>query len=112
MEVSATQKNMSISVAKLRLIVNSLVGKNVEEALTILQFMPSPWAKNVAKVVRSAAANAENNFEMDPTGLRIIRVNIGPAPTLKRYYPRARGTAGPNFKRHSNMTVVLDEEAI
>ncbi|MFL2640427.1 MAG: 50S ribosomal protein L22 [Dehalococcoidia bacterium] len=111
MEVSATQKNMSISVAKLRLIVNSLVGKNVEEALTILQFMPSPWAKNVAKVVRSAAANAENNFEMDPTGLRIIRVNIGPAPTLKRYYPRARGTAGPNFKRHSNMTVVLDEEA-
>tara|TARA_B110000014_G_C20064024_1_gene554375 strand:+ start:879 stop:1190 length:312 start_codon:yes stop_codon:yes gene_type:complete len=102
---------MSISVAKLRLIVNSLVGKNVEEALTILQFMPSPWAKNVAKVVRSAAANAENNFEMDPTGLRIIRVNIGPAPTLKRYYPRARGTAGPNFKRHSNMTVVLDEEA-
>lgn len=103
---------MSISVAKLRLIVNSLVGKNVEEALTILQFMPSPWAKNVAKVVRSAAANAENNFEMDPTGLRIIRVNIGPAPTLKRYYPRARGTAGPNFKRHSNMTVVLDEEAI
>jgi large subunit ribosomal protein L22 len=102
---------MSISVAKLRLIVNSLVGKNVEEALTILQFMPSPWAKNVAKVVRSAAANAENNFEMDPTGLRIIRVNIGPAPTLKRYYPRARGTAGPNFKRHSNMTVVLDQEA-
>ena len=102
---------MSISVAKLRLIVNSLVGKNVEEALTILQFMPSPWAKNVAKVVRSAAANAENNFEMDPTGLRIIRVNIGPAPTLKRYYPRARGTAGPSFKRHSNMTVVLDQEA-
>jgi len=109
-EVSATHKNMSVSVEKLRRIANPLLGENIEDALTRLQFMPSPWAKAVAKVVRSAAANAENNFSMDPTLLRITQVNIGPATTLKRFYPRARGQAGPNYKRHSHLTVVLDEE--
>ncbi|MDP7619514.1 MAG: 50S ribosomal protein L22 [Dehalococcoidia bacterium] len=110
MEVSARTKNLSVSVKKLRLLVEPLRGQRVEEALISLQFTPSPWARSIAKVVRSAAANAETNFEMDPGMLRIVRVDIGPAPTLKRYYPRARGQAGPQFRRHSNLRVVVDDE--
>jgi large subunit ribosomal protein L22 len=110
MEVSAKVKNLSVSVKKLRLLVEPLRGQLVEEALTSLQFTPSPWAGHVAKVVRSAAANAETNFELDPSVLRIVRIDIGPAPTLKRYYPRARGQAGANFRRHSNLRVVVDDE--
>ena len=111
MEVSAKVKNLSLSVKKLRLLTNNLRGKRVEDALAELKFTPSPWAIPVAKVVRSAAANAETNYEMDPSTLRIVRVDIGPAPTLKRFYPRARGQAGANYHRHSNLRVVVDEEA-
>ena len=110
MEVSAKVKNLSVSTKKLRLLTEPLRGQRVEDALTSLQFTPSPWAKRIAKVVRSAAANAETNFELDPSVLRIVRVDIGPAPTLKRYYPRARGQAGPKFHRHSNLRIVVDDE--
>lgn len=93
-------------------LAGPLRGQHVEDALTHLQFLPSPWARKVAKVVRSAAANAENNYEMDPSVLRIVRIEIGPGVTLKRFIPRARGQAGPNYKRHCHLTVVVDEEAL
>ena len=110
MEVLAKAKNLSVSVRKLSLLVAPLRGVPVEDALTKLQFMPSPWAKQVAKVVRSAAANAENNYEMDPSTLRIVRIEVGPGVTLRRFVPRARGQAGPSFRRHSHLTIVVDEE--
>ncbi len=110
MQVTASARRMSLSVRKLHSLTQVLPGMNVDDALTQLQFMASPWAKEIAKVVRSAAANAENNYELDPGMLRIIRMDIGPAETLRRFKPRARGQAGKHFRRHSNLTVVVDDE--
>ncbi|MCY4575009.1 MAG: 50S ribosomal protein L22 [Chloroflexi bacterium] len=110
MQETARARRMSLSVRKLHLITQMLPGMNVDDALTQLQFMASPWAKEVAKVVRAAAANAENNYDLDPSMLRIARMDIGPAETLRRYKPRARGQAGKHFRKHSNLTVIVDDE--
>jgi large subunit ribosomal protein L22 len=110
MEVLAKVRNLSVSAKRLRLLAEPLRGKPVDQALTHLQFLPSPWAKQVAKVVRSAAANAENNYQMDPSTLKIVRVEVGQGVTLRRFTPRARGQAGPRFRRHSHLTIVVDEE--
>jgi large subunit ribosomal protein L22 len=85
-------------------------GKKVEEALTILKFLPSPSARTVAKVVKSAAANAENNFEMTPSDLRIVEIYIDGGRSMKRYRAGPRGRAKPILKRSSHITVVVKEE--
>jgi large subunit ribosomal protein L22 len=84
-------------------------GKKVDEALTILRFTPTPTAQVVAKVVKSAAANAENNFQMSPSGLKIINVFADGGRPLKRFRPRARGRANHILKRSSHITVIVDE---
>ncbi|MBI4301452.1 MAG: 50S ribosomal protein L22, partial [Chloroflexi bacterium] len=81
----------------------------VEEALTILRFLPTPSANVVARVVKSAAANAENNYQMSSTDLKITQIYVDEAPTLKRFRARARGQASPILKRSSHITVVVDE---
>ncbi|MEE9285142.1 MAG: 50S ribosomal protein L22 [Dehalococcoidia bacterium] len=110
MEVRAIAKNVSVSPKKLRRIVDTVRGKPVSEAMVILQFIPSPAAGEVAKVVKSAAANAENNFQMDPERLRIVRITADEGIKLRRYQPMARGRAGTVHKRHSHITVVVDQE--
>jgi large subunit ribosomal protein L22 len=86
-------------------------GKKVDEALALLQFAPTPTARVVAKVVKSAAANAENNYQMDPAELKIVGIFADEARTMKRYRPRARGRSAPILKRSSHITVVVSEEA-
>lgn len=110
MEVKATAKSLSLSPKKLEAIVSPLRGLEVEEALVTLRYHPSPWARQVAKAVRSAVANAENNFQMDPEELRIVRVDVGDAVRLKRSRPGARGRAAPILKRHSHLTIIVDNE--
>ena len=78
--------------------------------MNTLQLLPSPWAKTVAKVVQSAAANAENNMFMDRDSLRIVQITADNATPLKRFRPRARGRMGRITKRSSHVTVVVDEE--
>jgi len=85
-------------------------GKRVDEALTILNFSPTPTAKAVAKVIRSATASAENNFQMSPTELRITEIFADQGHTLKRYRPQSRGRINPILKRSSNITVFVTEE--
>ena len=109
MEVKAVAKNTGISPRKLRLIVDIIRGKGVEEALSILKFTPSPSARVVAKVVKPAAANAENNFQMSPD-LRIVSISVDVAPTMKRFRPRARGRMNRILKRSGHITVVVTEE--
>jgi large subunit ribosomal protein L22 len=75
-----------------------------------LGVLTSPWAVTVSKVVRSAAANAENNMLMDPDNLRISTIVADQATPLKRFRPRARGRIGRITKRASHITVVVDEE--
>ncbi len=110
MEVRAVAKDTGVSPRKVRLLVDMVRDRKVDEALTILRFAPTPTARVVAKVVKSAAANAENNFQMSPSDLRIVRVFIDEARTLKRFRARARGRVSPILKRSSHITVIVAEQ--
>lgn len=110
MEVRAVAKDTGVSPSKVRPLVDMVRGKMMDEALTTLQFTPSPVARVVTKVVKSAAANAENNFHMMPSDLRIVNIFVDEARTLKRFRPRARGRATPILKRSSHITVIVAEE--
>jgi large subunit ribosomal protein L22 len=109
-EVKATARGLGASPKRLKRIVDLVRGKPVNEALDTLKLLSSPWAKAVAKVVKSAAANAENNLLMDPDSLRIITIVADQGTPLKRFRPRARGRIGRITKRSSHVTVVVDEE--
>ena len=109
MEVRAVAKDTGISPRKVRPLVDMVRGKKVDEALTILNFAPTPTARVVAKAVKSAAANAENNFEMLPAELKVVKIFADEARTLKRFRPRARGRANRILKRSSHITVIVDE---
>jgi large subunit ribosomal protein L22 len=110
MKVKAVANEIGISPQKVRLVINMVRGKRVDEALTILRFMPTPTAKAVAKVIKSAVANAENNFQMSPAELRITDIFADQGHTLKRFRPQSRGRISPILKRSSNITVLVTEE--
>jgi len=110
MEVSAVAKDTGISPRKVRPWVDMVRGKKVDEALTILKFAPSPAARVVAKVVKSAAANADNNFQMSPSDLKIVNIFADEAQTLKRQRPRARSRVASILKRSSHITVIVSEQ--
>lgn len=111
MEVIARAKGIRMSPSKVRLVADMVRGKQVPEALTLLRFTPKRAAQEVAKVVKSAAANAENNFQLIPEGLRIARVSVDPGPSLKRFRPQARGRINPYLKRSCHITVVVEGES-
>jgi large subunit ribosomal protein L22 len=108
--VSAKVKNSGISARKIKLILDLIRGMNVDEALEMLRFMPSPAAAQVAKVVKSATANAENELLARTSDLRIVETYANEAPRLKRFIPRARGRANKMVRNSSHITVVVDEE--
>ncbi|MFA4835423.1 MAG: 50S ribosomal protein L22 [Dehalococcoidia bacterium] len=109
MEVKATAKGIRLSPYKARRIVDGVRGKKVDEALAILKFMPSPNARTVSRVVKSAAANAENNFQMSPSDLRIVRAFVGEGLTMKRIRFKGRGRVSPVLKRMCHITIVVEE---
>jgi large subunit ribosomal protein L22 len=109
MEVKAISKDTGVSPRKMRLIVGMVKGKKVEEALNILRFAPTPNAVIVAKTIKSAAANAENNFQMTPSELKIVKITADEARMLKRFRSRSRGRASEILKRSSHITVVVSE---
>lgn len=110
MQVSATAKYIRVSPRKVRLVVDAIRGKPVAEALAVLQYLPQQAAKEVAKVVKSAAANAENNYNLSPEDLYVSAVSANEGPTLKRFRPRAHGRVSPILKRSSHITVVIGEK--
>jgi len=110
MEVSATARYLPVSARKMRLVLQQLPGKRVDEAMVLLRFLPTPHARLVAKVVKSAAANAENNFSASADELRVKRAYADVARSLKRFKPRARGRASPILHRTSHVTIVVEEE--
>jgi large subunit ribosomal protein L22 len=109
MEVSATAKYLPISARKVRLVLDQLPGKRVEEAMVLLRFLPTPHARVVAKVLKSATANAENNHALDAAELRVKRAYAGESRTLKRFKAKARGRVAPILHRTSHVTVVVEE---
>ena len=109
MEVSATAKYLPISARKVRLVLDQLPGKRIDEAMTMLRFLPTPHARAVAKVLHSAAANAENNFSLDRDELKVKRAFAGEGRTLKRWKAKSRGRADAILRRTSHVTVVVEE---
>ena len=112
MEVRSFSRNAGISPKKARLILDEIRGKRVDEAMALLRFMPTPHARPVAKAVRSAVANAENNYNLQARTLRISEAFAGDGLTLRRLRTRARGRADVIRRRRSNITIVVREEEL
>lgn len=110
MESKAVAKYVRIAPRKVRVVMDLIRGKNVAEAFAILKFTPKAGADVVEKVLRSAVANAENNFDMDVDKLFVKTAFVDQGPTLKRIHPRSRGQAFKILKRTSHVTVIVDEK--
>jgi large subunit ribosomal protein L22 len=108
MRVSATAKYIRRSTRKTRLVTAAIIGKPVEEAAAILRFLPQAAARDVAKVLRSAAANAENNHDLARDELWVADAKADEGPTIKRFRPRAQGRAFPIHKPMTHVTVVVE----
>ena len=109
MEAKAVAKYVRMSSSKLKPVADLVRGKDLAEALTILKFTPGKGSELIEKVVQSAAANAENNHEMNPDALYVAEINANQGPTMKRWRPGAQGRAGMILKRTSHINVVLKE---
>ncbi len=111
MRVVALAKDVRITSRKARVVADSVVGLPVAEALVLLNFTPRHAAREVAKVIKSAAANAENNYNLEGSSLRVERIEVEQAGIIKRYIAKPRGMAGSIFKRMSHLRCyVTDEE--
>lgn len=106
----ATAKFVRVTPMKARRVIDTIRGKSVEDALAILRYAPQSASEPVAKVVASAAANAENNFGLDPRTLVVSEAFADEGPTLKRFQPRAQGRAFQIRKRTSHITVVVESQ--
>jgi large subunit ribosomal protein L22 len=108
MRVSATARYLRRSTRKTRLVTQAIVGRPVEEAAAILQFMPQGAARDVARVLKSATANAENNHDLPADELFVAEATANEGPTIKRWRPRAQGRAFPITKPMTHVTVVVE----
>ena len=112
MRVSATAKYLRGSTRKANLITRAIIGKQVEDAAALLRFMPQHAARDVAAVLKSATANAENNHNLSADDLVIIEARAEEGPTIKRFRPRAQGRSFAIHKPMTHITVVVqDREA-
>ena len=109
MNARATVKFLRVPPRKARRVVDAIRGQRVDRALTILDFTPVSAAKAIQKIVRSAAANAENNHGMKPGDLVIARAVVDGGPSFKRLEARARGQAGLKRRRMSHVTIVVTD---
>ena len=112
LEVRAVAKNVRRSPQKVRLVVDAVRGRSVNEALAILQFMPQGAARDVYKVVKSAASNAENNNELDINRLVLKRIFVDEGTTLKRFKARSHGRVAPRLLRSSHITAIVQERGV
>jgi len=108
-QAKAILRGVRISPQKVRPVVDLVRGKPVDMALAILINVPNKAAGEVARTIKSAAANAENNFKMSPEDLRVATIFADEGPAMKRMVPRARGRANVIRKRSTHITVVVDD---
>ncbi len=109
MEARAVNRSVRISPKKVRPVMDLIRGESVQRALAILEYMPQKAAREIARTIKSAAANAENNFDMEPADLMIKTIFADEGPALKRFMPRARGSVNRIRKRTSHITVIVDD---
>jgi large subunit ribosomal protein L22 len=110
MEAFAILKNIPMSAQKMREVTRQVQGLGALEAMAVLQIVPRKGARLVSKVLRSAIANAENNKNLKPETLRVKEAVAGTAGTLKRFTPKARGSAGPILKRRCHIKITVSDE--
>lgn len=110
MQAKAVAKQVRIAPRKVRLVVDLIRGKQVGEAVAILRHTPKAASPVVEKLLKSAIANAEHNYDMEPNSLFIKEVFVDEGVTLKRFRPRAMGRASRINKRTSHITLVVSEK--
>jgi large subunit ribosomal protein L22 len=110
MQVHAILRNVPMSAQKVREVVRQIQGLPALHAQAVLQVVPRKSARFVAKTLRSAIANAENNNKAKPEALVVKEAVAGTATSLKRFTPKARGSAGPIIKRRSHIKITLSDE--
>jgi large subunit ribosomal protein L22 len=108
-EVHAMSKNVRISPRKVRLLLNPIKGRSVDEAVAILRNLPMPVARKVEKIVKSAAANAENNYSLDIDSLRIKAAYANEGTRMHRFRAGARGRAKPWTRRFAHITIIVED---
>lgn len=109
-QAKAIARTVRIAPRKVRLVVDLIRGKQIGEAVAILRHTPKAASPVVEKVLKSAVANAEHNYELDVNNLVVSEVFVDEGPTLKRFRPRAQGRASAINKRTSHITVVVSEK--
>ena len=110
MQILSTTKYVRISAFKAREVAREIQGLPVAAALDLVAFSPKKAAALIAKTLKSAIANAENNNNLRAETLVVKEARIGEGPTAKRFQPKARGSAGPILKRSSHIRIVLTDE--
>ena len=110
MEATATAKHIRISPRKVQIVLDLIRNQPADKAMAILQYTPKAACEPVMKLLKSAMANAENNFDMDPSSLYVSKCQVGPGPILKRIRPRAQGRAYRINKRTSHISLTLAEK--
>jgi large subunit ribosomal protein L22 len=110
MEVVATAKWVRSTARKARLVSHMVEGLPVAEALVLLRYSPRSAARDVAKVIKSAAANAEHNYNLDSSSLRVVRVEVDGAAIIKRWRAKPRGMVGSIFKRTSHLRAYVSDD--
>ncbi len=106
----AIAKTVRIAPRKVRLVVDLIRGKKIGEAMAILKYTPKSASPVVEKVLKSAIANAEHNYDLDLENLYVSEAYVNEGPTMKRFGPRAKGSASPINKRTSHITIVVSEK--
>ena len=110
MEAKAVAKYVRIAPRKVRVVMDLIRGKSVADAFAILKFTPKVGAEAIEKVLKSAVANAENNFDMNVDNLYVSSCFVDQGPTMKRIHPRSRGQAFKILKRSAHITVAVKEK--
>jgi large subunit ribosomal protein L22 len=110
MQVQAITKNVRMSAQKMREVVRQIQGLPALQAQAVLAVVPRKSARVVAKTLKSAIANAENNNGVKPETLKVREAVAGTATSMKRFTPKARGSAGPIIKRNCHVKIVLSDE--
>lgn len=110
MEAKAFLNYARISPRKVQIVLDLIRGKDTETAMGILKNTPKMASELLIKLLKSAVANAENNFNMDPSNLYVSECYANAGPTLKRVMPRAKGSADRILKRTSHITIVVKEK--
>jgi len=108
--VRASARYVRIAPRKARLVADQVRGLQIEKARALLEFSPRHAARDIRKLIDSAVANAENNFELISDEMRVAEINVDEGPTLRRYRPRALGRATTINKRTSHISVALTPE--